>query len=175
MHSAAMCTMVVKETISYYINNGSPVTCTFLDASKAFDRVEYCKLFNLLVARGMPPVIIRLFLNMYTNQHVRVLWNGEFSNVFGVENGVKQGGVISPVLFCVYIDELLLKLRGSGVGCFVGDWFVGAVAYADDIVLLAPTATAMRRMLSICDSFANEFSVLFNANKSKCVFLSEAI
>ena len=57
--------------------------------------MEYCKLFNLLVARGIPPVIIRLLLNMYTDKHVRVLWNGEFSNVFGVENGVKQGGVSS--------------------------------------------------------------------------------
>ena len=46
-HSTAMCTMIVKEVISYYVNNGSQVACTFLDATKAFDRLEYCKLFSL--------------------------------------------------------------------------------------------------------------------------------
>ena len=81
-HSTAMCTMIVKEVISYYVNNGSQVACTFLDATKAFDRVEYCKLFNLLLIRQLPPVVIRILLNMYTNQQIWVLWNGVYSNVF---------------------------------------------------------------------------------------------
>jgi len=55
-----------------------------------------------------------------------------------VLNGVKQGGIISPILFCVYIDDLLLLLAQSEVGCFIGNWFNRALAYADDIVLLAP-------------------------------------
>jgi len=51
-------------------------------------------------------------------------------------NGVKQGGVLSPVLFCIYLDNLLVRLSRSGVGCFIGETFVGALAYADDIVLV---------------------------------------
>src|SRR5664279_3078668 len=86
-----------------------------------------------------------VLLNMYTGQQVRVLWNGIYSNCFSVSNGVKQGGIISPVLFCVYFDVLLLALRDSGVGCHIGQWFVGALAYADDIVLITPTARAMRK------------------------------
>jgi len=58
-------------------------------------------------------------------------------------NGVKQGGVLSPVSFRLYIDDLLLLLSRSGVGCFIGNNFVGALAYADDIVLAAPTASAL--------------------------------
>ena len=50
---------------------------------------------------------------------------------------MKQGGVISPVLFCIYIDDLLKRLSASGVGCCLGSNFVGALAYADDIVLVA--------------------------------------
>ena len=51
---------------------------------------------------------------MYTNQTLRVRWNAEFPDSFTATNGVKQGGVISPVLFCVYIDGLLAELADSG-------------------------------------------------------------
>jgi len=93
------------------------------------------------------------------------------SEYFLTVNGVKQGGVLSPVLFCLYDDGLLVKLFKAGIGCFVGSNFVGALAYADDIVLLAPTASALHKMLAICDSYASEFHIVFKANKSKCLFL----
>lgn len=163
--------MVVKESISYYLHNDSSVLCTFLDASKAFDRVQYCKLFKLLISRQVPPCIVRVLINFYTSNYVRVSWCGILSDYFVAVNGVKQGGVLSPVLFCLYIDGLLVLLSKAGIGCFIGSNFVGALAYADDIVLLAPSASAMRKMLAICDSYASEYHIVFNANKSKCLFL----
>ena len=137
-----------------------------LDATKAFDREEYCKLFKLLTERGHPSVIIRLLLHMYTGHLVRLSWNGVYSNSFCVKNGVKQGAVISPVLFCCYIDKLSINLEAKGIGCFiVGKLFVGALADADDIVLIAPASRAMRRMLLTCNSFADNFSIVFKAKK----------
>ena len=70
---------------------------------------------------------------------------------------MKQGGVLSPVLFCIYIDDLLLRLSNCGVGCFIWNFFVGALAYADDIVLIAPTPGAKRKLLSVCDDFASDY------------------
>ena len=60
-------------------------------------------------------------------------------------------------------------LKSSGVGCYMGNFFVGALAYADDIVLHAPSANAMRRMLLCCDSYASDYNIIFNASKSKCI------
>ena len=60
----AMCTMVVKEAISFITNSNSSVHCVFLDSSTAFDGIEYCKLFKLLMDRHIPPHIIRVLLNM---------------------------------------------------------------------------------------------------------------
>ena len=77
---------------------------------------------------------------------------------------------MSPILFCLYLDELLAILAESNVGCFIGIWYFGALSYADDIVLLAPSARAVRLMLKICDEYAEGFDIVFNANKSK-VFL----
>jgi hypothetical protein len=62
---------------------------------------------------------------------------------------------------------LLKTLSEAGVGCFIGDRFVGVLAYADDIVLLVPSAAEIRTMLSICDAFASELRVSSNAAKSK--------
>ena len=66
------------------------------------------------------------------------------SKMFLVKNGVRQGGIISPILFCVYIDGMLQRVYESGVGWYIGNVFVGALAYADDVILLAPTHSAMR-------------------------------
>ena len=80
-----------------------------LDASKAFDRVVYVKLFRKLIKRGLNPYIIRFLLNMYTQQFIKVKWNGAYSETFNVTNGVRQGGIISPLLFTMYIDDLICK------------------------------------------------------------------
>ena len=65
-----MCTMVLKETIDYYMSNQFSVYCTFLDASKAFDRVNYSNLFRLLIRRGLPACIVRCLLVLYTSSQV---------------------------------------------------------------------------------------------------------
>ena len=92
------------------------------------------------------------------------------SESFIVMNGVKQGGVLSPVLFVVYTDGLLLKLQESGIGCHMGGHYAGALAYADDITLISPSMTVLRKMSSICDQYASKYDILFNGSKSKLLF-----
>jgi hypothetical protein len=78
-----------------------------------------------------------VLINLYTNSSVRVAWGGIVSDYFSVANGVKQGAVLSLVLFCVYIDDSLILLNKSGFGCYIGGtYFVGALAYA--LPLLRP-------------------------------------
>ena len=72
-----------------------------------------------------------------------VQWNHNcHSSGFSVSNGVRQGGVLSPFLFAVYLDSLLKELSLSGVGCRWHWMFAGVVSFADDIVLLAPCPSA---------------------------------
>jgi len=169
--STNLCTFVLKEALSYYATNQSNVFCTFLDATKAFDRINYCKLFRLLLKRDLSACIVRVLICFYTNNFVRISWCGLFSEYFVATNGVKQGGVLSPVLFCVYIDDLLGLLSNANIGCFIGNNYVGTLAYADDLVLLAPSASALRKMLAICDAYAAEYCMSFNAQKSKCLVI----
>ena len=174
-HSTTHCTFVANEVIHYYNRNGTSVNAVLLDASKAFDRVQYVKLFRLLLSRKLCPIVLRCLLNLYTNQQIRVRWCNFTTHPSGITNGVKQGGVLSPVLFTVYIDELLTRLGDLRVGCYVGNTFCGALSYADDILLLAPTRLGVRAMLSVCESFANEYHVIFNAEKSKLLVFPEPV
>ena len=73
------------------------------------------------------------------------------STPFSVSNGVRQGGVLSPVLFTVYMDILLNMLKDCGVGCYWDGEFVGTLGYADDIILLAPCPSALRLMFKTCE------------------------
>ena len=89
--------------IEYYIRNGMTVYFpSKLDAMKAFNRVDYYKVFRLLLERNIPtvPVIIRLLLSMYTCHQIRILCNGVLSSTFIVKNRVMQGGIISHIILC---------------------------------------------------------------------------
>ena len=165
--SANMGTSMVTETIDYYQNRGGSVFALALDATKAFDRVDFNKLFLVLEKRGINPLYTRLLFYMYVNQHIRIRYNGTCSEFFNVSNGVKQGGVISPTLFTCYIDGMLEELKESRVGCFMGHEYLGCVSYADDLVLLAPNITALKNMIHICENYADEYKIKFNGSKSK--------
>ena len=84
----------------------------------------------------MSPLVLRLLLFMYTNQTLRVKWGSVMSESFTVMNGVKQGGVLSSILFVVYTDGLLLRLQESGTRCHMGGHYAGALVYSDDITLI---------------------------------------
>ena len=118
-HSTTMCTVILREVVSNYIEGNSNVYCCLLDASKAFDKIHYGKLFKLLLSKHVPIIVLRLLLNSYVRQCARVSWNNFMSNYFVLSNGVKQGGVLSPRLFTLYIDNLLILLKESGYGCHI--------------------------------------------------------
>ena len=171
--STTMCTFMVLETIEYYKSRGSNVHVVLLDASKAFDRVNYIKLFDKLLSKGMCPLTVRLLLNMYTKQKLQVKWNNRLSLKFDVTNGVRQGGVLSPLLFSLYVDDLLEKLKNNGIGCHIGHHFVGAFGYADDLILLSPSVQDMEKMIKICEEYADEHNILFNGKKSMYLVFGE--
>ena len=89
--------------------NGSVFTC-FLDASKAFDRVNDRILFTKLGNRGTTQYIIRILSFWYANQQMCIRWGGTYSTSFNVSNGVRQGSILSPV-----------NLNACRVGCCVGN------------------------------------------------------
>ena len=168
-HSTTLCTGLINNIVSRYIRKGSKVYGCFLDASKAFDLVDHGILFDILHSHGLPTPILRFLLSWYSSQQMCVCWNSCVSHWFSVSNGIRQGSVLSPVLFAVYLDGLLQKLSQIGVGCYWGAHFVGAVCYADDIALLALCPSALRIMLTTCEEFAPSHGLKLNAEKTQLI------
>ena len=168
-----MCSLVVKEVLNYYIHNGARVAACFLDATKAFDRIKFDKLFELLVQRDVNPVDIRALMDLYQHQKTRTAWKGQYSNYFKCTNGIRQGAIASPTLYCIYMDVLLDRLEKDGYGCWMGNHFTGAICYADDLTLLSPSITGMQKMIQTCEEYADEFGIQYNPTKSVCVMFSK--
>ena len=109
---------------------------------------------------------------MYDMNSGKVKWNGILSERFQMKNGIKQGSVLSPFLFSLYLDCLLMKLNNCGVGCHISSRSVNALAYADDLVLIGPTVNSMKILLNITERYGNDFSVNFNPDKSYIMYFS---
>jgi len=165
--STDLCVFTLKQVIEYYRNNGSPVYLCFLDASKAFDRVHHNALFDKLRTRNLPHIIIRLLVFWYSYQTFVIKWCNVYSDSFTVSNGVRQGSVLSPTLFNVYIDCLSTELQKTNVGCIVNGKCFNHLVYADDTVLLAPSPMALQKLINICVRFAYYHSLIYNKEKTK--------
>ena len=93
----------LKETLAYYNSNNSVAFCTFLDATKAFDRVRYCKLFRLLVDRGLPACVIQMLICCYTGYTSCSMPGMEYSrNILRLPMGQARGSTKSNTLLAIY-------------------------------------------------------------------------
>jgi hypothetical protein len=168
-HSTALCTNVLKSTVNYFVCRGGHVFTCFVDFSKAFDNVNYWKLFNMLLDDNVNKTIVSILAFWYSHQQVKVRWHNTESDLFKVGNGTRQGGVLSPILFTRYIKDVLTSLRSSRFGCNVGGLLINVLAYADDIVLLAPTWRGLQCLLDILDKNICEIDMVCNVNKTVCM------
>ena len=157
-HSTDFCIYTLKEFIEYYNQQNTTIFVTFLDASKAFDRIDHWLLFKKLIDKHVPLFIIWLLVCRHSTQKMHIRWGDTVTSSFLVSNGVKQGGIISPIPFNVYMDQLSEKLNASNIGGDIGGKLVNHLCYADDICLISLSSVGMQQLLSICDIYANEMT-----------------
>ena len=165
----------LREVVTYYVNNDSRVFCTFLDASKAFDRLVHSGLFLKLMDRGIPVIILNLIISWYSELSCRVKWGNHFSEWFEITAGVCQGGILSPDFYSIYVDGLIEKLKQSKRGCYYASNFAAALFYADDMAVLSPSVRGLESLLKICGEYCVEWDICLNAKKSKSLYFGKRI
>ena len=168
-HSTDTCIYLLKDIINYFNNSGSPIYLCFVDVRKAFDRVNYLKLFLKLRDKGTPLYLIGILNYWFSTQQFCVSWGSVISNSFGSSNGLRQGGILSPHLFNAYIDGLNHELNTLPIGCMVNGMAINNLCYADDMVLISPTATGLQTLINTCCIFANNHDIIYNETKTQCM------
>ena len=120
-HATEISIFALRKTVNFYHNQDKPVYMCFLDAKRAFDRVNHWTLAKKLLGRNVPLHIVKLFTFWYREQEFMVRWGNSSSMTFHCSNGIMQEGLLSSLLYNVHTDDLNHHLQETGVGCFVGD------------------------------------------------------
>ena len=132
-----------RNIVDHFVNSGSTVNICALDLSKAFDKVNHHALFIKLMRRHIPVKLLTILENLFSCCYSCIKWDSAWSTVFEINFGVRQGSVLSPFLFAVYLDDLS-KLCSPFDACYI-------ILYADDILLISPSITNLERLLHRCE------------------------
>ena len=137
---------ILNEIVAHRRENGESTFLTFIDVSKAYDRVWRPGLWFKLGEIGLGNLGF-MIQEMYRKVVRAIMVNGQLTEDFKVEAGVPQGAILSPFLYAVYIDGLHNALREAGLGVRIFGRLVPLLMYADDIVVLARDAEEMGRCI----------------------------
>ena len=150
-----------RNIVNRFVNAGSTINLCAIDLSKAFDKVNHKALYIKLMKRGIPERLLELLENLFSNCYSCVKWNNVWSSVFDIAFGVRQGSVLSPFLFALYLDDLA-KLCDAKNGCFI-------ILYADDILLISPSVVYLEQLLHACERELHWLDMAINFDKSCCL------
>ena len=164
-----MTVSVVKEIIQHYNENNSTVFASFIDLSKGFDKVNHFKLLDLIWETNLNNGIKKVLREFLLNQTANVSYNSVTSESYKIGNGVRQGGVNSPLLFNYYLSFLVKELCEMKIGCKFALNYYPIISYADDLVIMAPSQHSLQKLLDCVCMRLNDLSLTINGSKTKIV------
>ena len=151
------------------MSHGSTVNLCALDVSKAFDRMSHHGLFIKLMSRFVPSTLLAVLEDWFSKCYTYVCWNFHYSAFFRLLCGVRQGGVLSPYLFALFIDDVIGSVARTNFGCKFRFINISIVLYADDILLLAPSIYSLQTLLTSCENKLRSLGLEINVKKSMAI------
>ena len=152
-----------------------PVFACFIDMEKAFDRVDRDLLLYKLRFLGITGKFYEALSNIYENCKNCVNLNGYVTDWFQSDLGVKQGDVISPTLFGLFLNDLICQVKEINGGISIGQEKVSILAYADDIIILGSSENELQAALNCISNWANKWRMNINCSKSSVVHFRRKI
>ena len=160
---------LVRESISYYLEQGSDVYVCMMDVRKAFDTVWQNGLFYKLYYTGMDPKIWGIITKLYSKFDCCVRVGDHISDWFTARQGIIQGGPFSMFNFQIMNNDLLSTLKSCHAGTVIGSLNTTSPAFADDLTILAPTRAGLQRLLNKTFDHSCLWRYEFNAKKCAIV------
>jgi len=159
---------VLKETVNYYNYKKKNVYACAIDASKAFDKVNRIIMAFKLIGK-VHPLVWRALVHYYAVSVAYLYNKNEASSIFKTTVGVKQGGPLSPRLFAIYVEDLIVELETSVFGAMIGNTKTGVLMFADDLIVLTESKENLQEMLKIVEKYCLKNEIKINAKKTQFI------
>ena len=167
-------TTILNDCIRHHNSKGSPVYFCGLDAEKCFDNIWHSgllfKLWNIIKQEHW-----LLLYRWYNSSCAQVRWNGLYSQSFPITKGMKQGSILSPYLFNIFINDLLNELKHINTGVRISNFHANSLAYADDINIFSTTTSGLQNLIDTCVNYADRWRFKFSVKKTKCVRFGKSL
>lgn len=156
--------------VNNYVSSGSTVNMCAIDLTKAYDKMNHHGLFIKLMEKRIPTNLLTLLENWFKLGYTCVKWGSTISEYFQLACGIRQGGVLSPYLFAVFIDSVVSRVRSEQhIGCYIHNECFSIILYADDIILLSPSVSSLQQLLHVCELELQYLDMAINAKKTACM------
>ena len=160
---------IMKEIIMQYNKENSNVHCAMIDLSKAFDEINHDILIDKLLKTSLPKIIVRTIGYMLKNTFADVRFNNGISEKWKINKGSRQGGILSPLLFNFYVKGCIEDIINHDAGCKIGLIKWNVLAYADDIILMAPSLNGLQKLIDTLGESIKKICLKINPKKSKYI------
>ena len=160
---------MVRKVVNMFNKSSNTVNLCFVDIRKAFDRANIYGILCKLKQHSIHSRVINVLESWLCNSSVSVKWGDAVSDKISLAAGVRQGSVLSPLLFSVYVDCILDKLDKSGFGCYLGKRCYNSFMYADDLVLLSISVSDLQNLINVCADVLTDLDLTINFVKCQCI------
>ena len=172
---------VLHSLIELYKAKGKRLYCCFVDYNKAFDSIERLELWKKVINSNINGRVFNVIFNLYKNAKSCVSSNGQLSDYFTCNIGVRQGENLSPLLFSIFLNDLesfmaskydgLIMANNTITDCFEDELIVYIklflLLYADDTVILSESPKELQKALNGMYEYCKCYKLEVNAQKTK--------
>ena len=163
---------VISEMIERVKKEGKRVYMAFLDIEKAYDRVDGSILWKVLERCCICEKVLNIIMSMYVNTKGKYALGEIKTDWVKSVNGVRQGCILSPLLFGLYTEELAVRVNKCNKGIRVGDSRLNVLLYADDIVVMSESSDDLQDVLNVVAGYGKDFNVNFSDDKSEVLIVN---
>ena len=162
---------ILDTVIRYQKQKYKPLYLCFIEFTKAFDYINRNALYYKLMNQKIGNKMLNTIMSMYDKAKARVNYLGNIGNTIDSSYGVLQGGVLSPKLFNEFLSDLSNYLKESN-GVALSNLMLTHISYADDIILLAHSATSLQSSINSLLDFCKKWHLIVNVGKTKIMKFS---